>query len=266
MTAPLHQASLFEAEPALPPGMSYAPRLIAADEERVLLTELRSLPFREFEFHGFLGKRRTISFGWRYDFNGGGLQRADEMPEFLRSVRERAASFAALSVSSLEHVLVNEYAPGAGIGWHKDRAAFDDVIGISLLSPCTFRLRRKRGSTWERRTLTTEPRSAYLLRGASRTEWEHSIPPVETLRYSITFRSMSQGAVQPAGPLVPAKVLRDEVGRICQLVGLLGMLLAVAQDVAALLLDLLPLETLVVGDRRIFLPRLLHYELLPPDV
>ncbi len=192
MPASLQQESLFEVEPELPPGMSYAPQLISADEERALLSELRSLPFKEFEFHGFLGKRRTVSFGWRYDFNGGGLQRAGEIPEFLGAVRERAAAFAGLSASSLEHVLVNEYAPGAGIGWHKDRAAFDDVIGVSLLSPCTFRLRRKRGAGWERRTFTAQPRSAYLLRGASRTEWEHSIPPVETLRYSITLRSMSQ--------------------------------------------------------------------------
>jgi alkylated DNA repair dioxygenase AlkB len=42
----------------------------------------------------------------------------------------------------------------------------------------------------ERYSLTAEPRSAYLLRGPSRTEWEHSIPAVDSLRYSITFRSL----------------------------------------------------------------------------
>ena len=40
-------------------------------------------------------------------------------------------------------------------------------------------------------SLIVEPRSAYLLRGPSRTEWEHSIPAVDALRYSITFRSLA---------------------------------------------------------------------------
>lgn len=192
MTATVKQGDLFEREIELPQGMRYAAELIAADEEQELLTELRALPFKEFEFHGFLGKRRTISFGWRYDFNGGGLQEAGDLPPFLLPVRQRVAHFASLEASSLEHALLIEYAPGAGIGWHKDRPTFDDVIGISLLSPCTFRLRRKAGARWERRSFTAEPRSAYLLHGPSRTEWEHSIPPLETLRYSITFRSMSR--------------------------------------------------------------------------
>jgi alkylated DNA repair dioxygenase AlkB len=191
------QRDLFETASELPAGMRYAPELISPEDERELIEELSRLPFREFEFHGFLGRRRTVSFGWRYDFGGGGLQKAGEMPAFLLPVRERAAVFAGLEPSALEHALLIEYAPGAGIGWHKDRPVFDDVIGISLKSPCTFRLRRKAGATWERRSLTAEPRSAYLLRGASRTEWEHSIPPLTTLRYSVTFRSMSRRGPRP---------------------------------------------------------------------
>jgi alkylated DNA repair dioxygenase AlkB len=189
-TAP-RQAELFETAAALPDGMRHAREFIPADEEQALIEEVRALPFKEFEFHGFLGKRRVVSFGWRYDFNGGGLQKGAELPEFLLPVRERAARFAGLKPASLAHALVIEYAAGAGIGWHRDRPDFADVIGISLLSPCTFRLRRKTGTGWERRSIVAEPRSAYLLRGASRREWEHSIPPLETLRYSITFRSLS---------------------------------------------------------------------------
>ena len=188
----LNHADLFEGEVELPPGMRYAANLVPGEDERALLAEFRALPFKEFEFHGFLGRRRTISFGWRYDFNGGGLQKAGDVPRFLLPVRERAARFAELEPSALEHALLIEYPPGAGIGWHKDRPAFADVIGISLLSPCTFRLRRRAGAMWERRSFTAEPRSAYLLRGPSRTEWEHSIPPLETPRYSITFRSMAR--------------------------------------------------------------------------
>ena len=85
---------------------------------------------------------------------------------------------------------MTEYSPGAGIGWHKDRSVFGDVVGLSLLSPCTFRLRKRTGKGFERQTLIAEPRSVYLLRGVSRTEWEHSIPGVESLRYSLTFRNV----------------------------------------------------------------------------
>lgn len=188
------QAGLFDTPVELPDGMRYAPDLISSDEEHALVADIALLPFRAFEFHGFLGRRRTVSFGWNYDFNGGGLQQAGGIPDFLLPVRARAAAFAGLDPAALEHALLIEYSPGAGIGWHRDRPTFGDVIGISLLSPCTFRLRRKRGSGWERRSLAAQPRSAYLLRGPSRTEWEHSIPPLATLRYSITFRSLARRA------------------------------------------------------------------------
>jgi len=178
----------------LPDGMRYAPDLISPDEEQALVTEMAGLPFRAFEFHGFRGRRRTVSFGWSYDFNGGGLQQADGIPDFLLPVRARAAAFAGLDSAALEQAGLIEYAAGAGIGWHRDRPAFDDVIGISLGSPCTLRLRRKRGGGWERCSLAVQPRSVYLLRGPSRTDWEHSIPPLATLRYSIIFRSLARGA------------------------------------------------------------------------
>src|SRR5687767_3178379 len=188
------QADLFEAESALPPGMRYRPEASPVDEERRLLEVLPALPFREFEFHGFLGKRRTASFGWRYDFNRGGFQKIEPIPDFLLAARKRAAIFAGLEPAALEHALVTEYKAGAGIGWHKDRSVFGDVIGLSLLAPCTFRMRRKSGTRWERRSFIAEPRSMYLLRGPSRNEWEHSIPPLDTLRYSITLRSLAVAA------------------------------------------------------------------------
>ncbi|MEY9158143.1 alkylated DNA repair dioxygenase AlkB [Bradyrhizobium japonicum] len=174
----------------LPEGMKYQPEFLSADEERARLADIETLPFREFEFRGFTGKRRTVSFGWRYDFNGGGLTRTEDMPELLTALRARAEAFGGLAPRSFQQVLVTEYAPGSGIGWHKDRSVFGDVAGISLLSSCTFRLRRRTEKGFEKNTLVAEPRSMYLLRGPSRTEWQHSIPGVESLRYSVTFRNV----------------------------------------------------------------------------
>ncbi len=184
------QSSLFEQPRSLPEGLRYQGDLLTPAEERALVQEFAALPFREFEFHGFRGKRRVVSFGWQYNFNGGGLRKTDDMPGFLLPVRAKAAAFAELPASELQHVLITEYAAGAAIGWHKDRSVFGQVLGVSLLSPCVFRLRRKTGVRWERASFVAEPRSAYLLDGPARTEWQHSIPAVASLRYSITFRNL----------------------------------------------------------------------------
>jgi alkylated DNA repair dioxygenase AlkB len=179
--------------PQLPSGLQYEAEFLTPEEERALLRQLEGLPLKEFEFQGFLGKRRTMAFGWRYDFNGGGLSKTQDMPEFLAGLGARVELFAGNAPGSFQQVLVTEYRPGAGIGWHKDRPVFGDVVGISLLSACSFRMRRRTGRGFERKTLIAEPRSAYLLRGRSRIEWEHSIPGVEGLRYSVTFRNVLEG-------------------------------------------------------------------------
>ena len=173
-----------------PEGFLYRPELISPSDEAELLAHVRELPFREFEFHGYKGRRRVVSFGWRYDFGARELRKAEDMPGFLLPLRAAAATLAGIAPEALQHALVTEYDSGAGIGWHRDKDVFGDVVGVSLLAPAVFRLRRQLGERWERVNLIAEPRSAYLLRGSSRTEWEHSIPPVDSLRYSITFRSM----------------------------------------------------------------------------
>ena len=185
------QQDFFQAR-ALPQGFAYAEAILSPDEESQLIATLQPLPFKEFEFHGFTGRRRVLSFGWRYDFTGHGLQKAGDIPEFILPLREKVAAFASLAASDLQHVLITEYPAGAAIGWHKDRPAFRDVMGVSLASSCTFRFRRKDGLRWQRTSLDLEPRSVYLLRGPSRSEWEHSIPAVGALRYSITFRTLAK--------------------------------------------------------------------------
>lgn len=186
--------SLRGAASKLPEGFRYIPELIDTAEDPALLARVRELPFREFEFHAYVGKRHTVSFGWHYDFTGHQLGKADDIPNFLLLLRQTAAAFAGMEPAQLQHVLVIEYGPGAGIGWHRDKAVFGEVIGVSLLYECVFRMRRKVGERkWERASLVVEPRSAYHMSGAARSVWEHSIPQAEAPRYSVTFRNLREG-------------------------------------------------------------------------
>ncbi|HEX8308120.1 MAG TPA: alpha-ketoglutarate-dependent dioxygenase AlkB [Allosphingosinicella sp.] len=189
---PRPQLNLFEdPPPSAPSGLVYAPGFIDEREEARLADRIAALPFKPFEFHGFTGNRRTVSFGMHYAFDGSGLREAEPIPDWLGPLRARAAALAGFEPEAFVHALVIEYAPGAGIGWHRDRPVFGDVVGISLLAPAPLRFRRKAEERWERFTLTAEPRSAYLLRGEARHQWEHSIPPLETLRYSVTLRTLA---------------------------------------------------------------------------
>ena len=188
------QADLFgQADAGLPEGLAYRPDFISPEEEAALIEHVAGLPFAPFQFHGFEGNRRTVSFGMEYKFDGSGLKQAEPFPDWLLPIRDRAATLAEVAPDAFVHALIIEYAPGAGIGWHRDRPVFGDVVGISLGSGAPLRFRLKDGAKWRRFTLPAEPRSAYLLRGPARTEWEHSIAAVSALRYSITLRTLRQG-------------------------------------------------------------------------
>jgi alkylated DNA repair protein (DNA oxidative demethylase) len=180
------QHALFEAGP---PGLATRDDFVTRAEERELLEHFAALPFRPFEFQGWLGRRETVSFGWHYDFEHARLLAAPALPEFLVPLRERAAAFAGLAPAALEQALVIRYDEGAGIGWHRDRPVFDQIVGLSLCSACVLRFRRREGRAFRRFALFSPPRSAYLLTGEVRDEWEHSIASVEARRYSVTFRS-----------------------------------------------------------------------------
>ena len=188
-TSSAHQKSLFDDRPD---GLLTRDEFITRAEEQALLTEFASLEFTPFAFQGWFGKRETVSFGWRYDFNDARVHEAPPIPEFLLPLRERAADFAGLASADFTQALVIRYDAGAGIGWHRDRPVFDRVVGISLLAPCVLRFRRREGRAFRRFAVDALPRSAYLLTGEIRHEWEHSIAPMETRRFSITFRNRSQ--------------------------------------------------------------------------
>jgi alkylated DNA repair dioxygenase AlkB len=182
--------SLLFHEPLIP-GLDYREELISEAEERKLLEHLMPLELAPFRFHGWLGNRKTQSFGWRYDFDDASFTPTDPLPGWLHPLRAQVANFARRSPQEFVHVLLARYDPGAGIGWHRDRDVFDNVVGVSLNSSATLRLRQRTVGGFRRASLEVAPGSAYLLSGESRWEWEHSIAPGDQLRFSITFRTLS---------------------------------------------------------------------------
>ena len=174
------------------PGFRYEPDVIFSADEQNLVHQFEALPFKPFEFHGYLGNRRIVSYGHRYDYATRILRDAEPMPVFLEPLKQVASRFTGIAISAFEQALVTEYAPGAGIGWHRDKPMFEDVVALSFLAPCVLRLRRKVDIGWQRRSVEIAPRSAYLLHGEARDGWDHSIAPLDVLRYSVTFRTFRQ--------------------------------------------------------------------------
>jgi alkylated DNA repair dioxygenase AlkB len=191
---PATQPALFDSQPSLVAGLDYRDAFLSDMEATAILGHIEKLPFAPFEFHGYRGKRRIVSFGQKYDDGSRHRYKAPYFPAFLLPLRARAAAFAGVREADIAQALITEYSPGAGIGWHKDKSVFDKVVGISLVSACTIRLRQKAGTSWKRTSFVAEPLSAYLLTGPVRTDWEHSIAPVDRLRYSVTFRTIARAA------------------------------------------------------------------------
>ena len=174
----------------LPHGFQYQSELITDTEESAFLASIRKLELHPFEFHGYVGNRRVASFGFHYDYTQRTVLRAETLPVWLNGLRTKVALFAGKNADDFKQVGINEYSQGAGIGWHRDKPEFGDIVGVSLLSPVKLRLRRQSGDAWIRASQVLAPRSVYLLRGDARQVWEHSIPPATELRYSIMFRTV----------------------------------------------------------------------------
>lgn len=198
------QGELFADAPPLPSGLAYAAALITTVEEQLLIEAVRRLPLHEARYKEYTAKRRVMSYGSAYDFEANERVAAPSMPEFLMAVRDQAARWAGVPPARFVHALVSEYRRGTALGWHRDVPDFDVIIGVSLGTPCRMRFRPFPPSTAGRHPsaasrppsilqpfeIELEPRSVYVLRGPARWEWQHSIPPVDSPRYSITFRSL----------------------------------------------------------------------------
>lgn len=174
------------------PGLALFPDLIDPTQERLLCAAIDASGLAPFRFQGWQGHRLTASFGWSFDFTTGRMTRAADLPDFLLPVRDRLAAAAGIDAALLEQALLIRYDPGAGIGWHRDRPHYEHVLGLSLGSHATLRLRQRvEPKGFRRATVALVPRGAYCLDGEVRHTWEHSIAPGHATRWSITFRSLS---------------------------------------------------------------------------
>ena len=183
-------------EPKLPSGFRYRDEFISVAEELALVRSIAGVEFSTFEMRGVVAKRRVAFFGRSYDETKG---REQPIPPFLFPVRDRLADWAEIEPEVFAMALINQYREAAPIGWHRDAQQYDIVAGVSLLSPCRMKLRpyvaprdvpNLAGPRKTTHEIELQPRSAYLITGESRQDYEHSIPPVDALRYSITFRTL----------------------------------------------------------------------------
>ena len=190
---PLPRDSARRDTPNLPAGFVYRPELIAPDEESALLAMIRELPLAEATYKEYTARRRTVSYGGKFDYTKNVLNPTDPIPEFLFPLREKIASWVGIPAHEFVHGLVSEYRPGTPLGWHRDVPDFEAIVGVSLGGIARMKLRPykpgERNFAKDVITLELEPRSAYSIRGTARWGWQHSVAPTEALRYSITFRT-----------------------------------------------------------------------------
>lgn len=196
----MDQSSLFDdLDPpadALPEGMSYRSGFLSQEEEDGLVALIRSLPLEAAQYKAYTARRRVVSYGGSFDYDSNQLRPAQALIEELLPLRHRVAAWAGIASEALVHALVAEYAPGTPLGWHRDVPDFEEIFGVSLGTGATLRFRPYPPDATKRADVikvSVEPRSIYALRGPSRWAWQHSVAPVERLRWSVTFRTARQG-------------------------------------------------------------------------
>lgn len=195
--------SLFDSSAQVPDGFIYRENFISAAEEQELIQEIQAIHLEPFKYYQFTGKRRTASFGWQYEFGASEITAAPELPPFLLSVRTRTGHVFDIDPDTLIQASIIEYSTGSPIGWHRDIPHFGVVIGISLGAACRMRFRKysrirtKMRNRDEVLSIELQPRSIYLMSGAARESWQHSIPPLKELRYAIMMRTLRAKPEKP---------------------------------------------------------------------
>ncbi len=185
--------TLFSILPDLPPGFHYFPDFITEQEEEELIKLIKTYPLKNVMFQGFEAKRKAISIGYSYHFDSRSITEGIPIAAEFKPLIVKVARQINVAPEKLLMILLTEYNVGTVINWHRDAPPFEKITGISLLSDCIFKLRpydKAKQNLSTTRSFTAERRSLYLMEDEARQEWEHSIAPVKSLRYSITIRTL----------------------------------------------------------------------------
>lgn len=190
--------TLFPLTPNYPEGFQYTPHFLSPEDEGYLYQEISKIELHSFTFQGFEAKRKVASFGYDYSFDKRNLSRGKPIPSSFNTLIQKVASHLSVAPEEFAEVLITEYPVGSVINWHRDAPPFDVIAGISLMADCVFKLRPHDKNQQGRGSIISIPvdrRSLYIIEGVARREWQHSTAPVNSVRYSITLRTLQNGVI-----------------------------------------------------------------------
>ena len=105
-----------------------------------------------------------------------------EVPQYLLDLSDKLTELGILKFVPKDYT-INIYKPNDFIDYHIDLGD-DDTLILSILTPINFNLRKGDETV----SFEFPQRSALLLTGEYRTDWEHSIERVTDRRISVVFR------------------------------------------------------------------------------
>ena len=179
---PLFPSPLVEPPPPAVPGLVVRPSYVGAAEEAALLAHVEGGPWQA-DF-----RRRVQIYGLGYggpdsgSGSGSGSEPEDrsgalvwvrDFPPWLAALAQRVTADGFLPRPA-ENCVINDYAPGVGIGPHRDYPPFGGVIAaVSLISDVVVDFARLDGSA--RAAVVVPARSLWVASGEARWAWTHGI-------------------------------------------------------------------------------------------
>lgn len=185
--------TLFDISPVLPQGFTYQRDFLTVDEESLLTREIGQLDLHNMKFHAYEAKRKVLSFGMGWSFTEQALKKGEPIPGAFDFLLEKISAYTGIPRENIAQFLITEYPVGSVINWHRDAPPFETIIGISLQADCTFKLRpqdKERQTRSATISLPVHRHSIYTMTGIAKNEWQHATAPLDTVRYSLTFRTI----------------------------------------------------------------------------
>jgi alkylated DNA repair dioxygenase AlkB len=158
-----------------------------------LLHQIAAIELRNLNFRGHEEEKKVASFGYDRIFEKRILTKGKQIPKQFEWLLEMMARKTHIGFDRISGFLVTAYPKGSVINWNRDATPFDTIIGVSLLSDCTFKFRPLDQTKQNRKNIISFPvlrKSIYIMRDESRSEWEHSIASVTSQRFSISLRTL----------------------------------------------------------------------------